>query len=164
MAENEIADGGTGMARGNGWGTETRPSPPEAESPRDRRTPVALVLLLLAALAMLALAVWIVAPARDGDSSDFSRRIESLADKKSVPRLVSVWTEPGMDIEFALSRAGIRCENTTLVGDSCYVVCVEAGEEDSAVRSLKRVRGIYDVGLVYEEPGGIVDSRAPTRP
>lgn len=65
------------------------------------------------------------------------------------PGVVSVWVAEGTDISVVLRVGGLENSSITDMGGGRFVITVPPGTEDTVVRILAEVKGVYDAGLVY---------------
>lgn len=78
------------------------------------------------------------------------RTIEPVENHQPSEGVISVWISDEVDIDAALGTAGVESSGRVDMGEGRFVVDVPAGTEDSAVKALADVRGVYDAGRVYE--------------
>lgn len=78
------------------------------------------------------------------------KSIESVSGMQPSDGLVSVWISNDTNLDAALGGAGVNASDRIDLGGGRYVVSVENGAEDSAVKKLTATEGVYDAGRVYE--------------
>lgn len=136
-------------------GGEDWPGPEGDEGERAAPQPARLlgVLLLFVTLIVLLLLLQDCGGSGISDSGDDKRQIEEVENAEPVDGLVSLWVEPGVDVEFVIAKSGVKSQGSTDLGESRYVIEVVPGSESRSVEALQSVRGVYDAGLVYAEEG-----------
>lgn len=76
--------------------------------------------------------------------------IEAVETGTPVEGMISIWVDKKSKLDLVLSSANIESANTVNMGAGKYVVEIEVGTEDAAVKSLDGMPGVRDVGRVYE--------------
>ena len=84
-----------------------------------------------------------------GGSSGGGKEIVPVAGLSADPGVVSAWVAQGGDLSAVLRVAGLENSNITDMGGGRYVISVPVGTEDSVVRILAGIQGVYDAGRVY---------------
>lgn len=123
------------------------------EKPRNRRTLWGLVVLviLIVLVVLLLLLLRDCGGGRDaGDAA--TKTIEAVEGLEPVPGVISVWLKPDVDVEQAISDAGIEASDALDMGEGRYVLQVTEGSEDQAVEAVAALGTVYDAGLVYQQP------------
>jgi len=123
----------------------------DAEEPEPKRDGVRIVGLILLIIALVLILLLLRDCGKpDLGEGDGSKKIVDVPGEHPVPGSVSVW----IDAETSLAKAfsGIGYSDPTDLGDGRYVVIVPVGTEEEVVEALREREGVYDAGLVYEDP------------
>ncbi len=89
------------------------------------------------------------ATVRGGGSTNRGKKIVPVEGLNAAPGVVSAWVAQGGDLSAVLRVAGLENSTITDLGGGRYVISVPAGTEDTVVRILADVDGVYDAGRVY---------------
>jgi hypothetical protein len=87
--------------------------------------------------------------AGNGAGTTGGKKIVPVEGLTANPGVVSAWVRQGADLTAMLRVAGLENSNITDLGGGRYVISVPAGTEDTVVRILAEIDGVYDAGRVY---------------
>jgi hypothetical protein len=89
--------------------------------------------------------------ARSGAGATGGKKIVPVEGLTANPGFVSAWVSPGGNVSEILRVAGLENSNIIDLGRGQYVISVPDGTEDTVVRILAEIEGVYDAGRVYGE-------------
>jgi len=108
-----------------------------------------MLVIVIVVLMLLMLQSCDTAANRDAGSGG-AKQIVPVTGLSADPSLVSAWVTPDGDISDVLKVAGLEDASITDMGGGRYVISVPLGTEDTVVRILAGVKGVYDAGRVYD--------------
>lgn len=118
------------------------------DSREDRVRVLGLILILVAGALILFLRG---CPAPGSVSTgEGDRAIESVSGKSPLDGSISVWVDGKHSIGDVLAQARVSSTGKVSLGKGRWVVSVDAGTEESAVRKLRMTTGVVDAGRVYD--------------
>jgi len=86
---------------------------------------------------------------RDAGSGG-TKQIVPVTGLSANPGLVSAWVATDGNVSDVLKVAGLEDASITDMGGGRFVISVPLGTEDTVVRILAGVKGVYDAGRVYD--------------
>jgi len=79
-----------------------------------------------------------------------AKQIVPVTGLSANPGLVSAWVATDGNVSDVLKVAGLEDASITDMGGGRFVISVPLGTEDTVVRILAGVKGVYDAGRVYD--------------
>ena len=125
--------------------------PDRAQSNRGMLGLIGVVIVIVIVVLILLLFRGFGAGADTGAGGTGGKKIVPVEGLTADPGIVSAWVKPGGDISAILRVAGLENSSITDLGGGRYVISVPPGSEDTVVRILADVNGVYDAGRVYGE-------------
>jgi ABC-type cobalt transport system substrate-binding protein len=110
---------------------------------------VGVVIVIVVVVLILLLFRGFGTAAKSGAGATGGKKIVPVEGLTADPGIVSAWVAPGGDVSSILRVAGLESSTITDLGGGRYVISVPAGTEDTVVRILAEVDGVYDAGRVY---------------
>ena len=107
-----------------------------------------ILVIVIVALILLMFRGCDLGVGRDTGSSG-AREIVPVEGLSADPGIVSAWVAPGHNVSAILRVAGLENSTITDMGGGRYVISVPDGTEETVVRILAEVEGVYDAGRVY---------------
>jgi hypothetical protein len=107
-----------------------------------------IIVIVVVALMLLLFRGCDTSAGRAGGTSG-NKEIVPVNGLTADPGVVSAWVAPGSDINSVLRVAGLEDSTITDMGGGRYVISVPPGTEDTVVRILVELKGVYDAGRVY---------------
>ena len=110
---------------------------------------VGVILVIVVVALMLLLFRGCDTSASGGAGASGGKEIVPVAGLTPQAGVVSAWVAADGDISSVLRIAGLEDSTITDMGGGRYVVTVPMGTEESVVRILSGLNGVYDAGRVY---------------
>ena len=118
---------------------------------RDRMAIVAAIAVVVFILIVLLMLRGCGSVLNSAESENSGRHIVPVEGRSPVDGSISVWLDPKMDIQRALSAARVAGTEVVDMGEGRFVVIVPMGTEVDATRALRKIDGVYDAGRVYAD-------------
>ncbi|HET6351222.1 MAG TPA: hypothetical protein VFG89_03700 [Coriobacteriia bacterium] len=119
-----------------------------AHNSREDRVRVLGLILILVAGALILFLRGCPAPG-SVSTSEGDKAIEGVSGKSPLEGSISVWIDGKHSIGGVLAKARVSSNGKVSLGKGRWVVSVDAGTEESAVRKLHVTAGVVDAGRVY---------------
>ena len=126
-----------------------QPDSDSANSSRGMLGLLGVLVVVVVVVLMLLLFRGFGADTGNGAGASGGKRIVPVVGLTANPGFVSAWVEPGGNVSAVLKVAGLENSNITDMGGGRYVISVPVGTEDTVVRILAEIDGVYDAGRVY---------------
>ena len=123
--------------------------PDRARSNRGMLGLIGVVIVVVLVILMLLLFRGFGTSAGSNTGSSGGNKIVPVEGLTANPGFVSAWVAPEGNVTEVLRIAGLENSNITDLGGGRYVISVPNGTEDTVVRILAEIDGVYDAGRVY---------------
>jgi hypothetical protein len=125
--------------------------PTHARSSRGMLGLIGVIIVVVAVILMLLLFRGFGTGAKSGAGATGGKKIVPVEGLTANPGFVSAWVTPDGNVSEVLRVAGLENSNITDLGGGRYVISVPVGTEETVVRILAEIDGVYDAGRVYGE-------------
>jgi ABC-type cobalt transport system substrate-binding protein len=112
---------------------------------------IGMVIVVVVIILTLLLFRGFGAGAKSGAGATGGKKIVPVEGLTANPGFVSAWVSPSGNVTEVLRVAGLENSNITDLGGGRYVISVPVGTEETVVRILAEIDGVYDAGRVYGE-------------